>query len=704
MGDVNYKINLSDGGAIEKLRKLEEQAIKTERALDALNKKRKEEVVDKLAARQAMDAQKQHALDMKHASDLHFKRMRDADLETIRKERNQERLAERERRDEEKLAERKRRDQERLARENERNIEKAKTQQMIALELIGRKFNSFANFGFSMLRRGISYGRNIGTDLLDRGGELMKNEADLKTILGEGSGSKVFEQTRQFVRESPFGTEIYDMVKKLSPAFKNRPEAIIPKIKQLADITGADPDMLGRVVEAYATGANTGEARKKLFNTFAAAGEGMIQALSKNLGISRAAVLKKGRAGEIGMADVDKVLAQETGPGGTFYQRLKRVEETPYGRREELKGTFEDIKADIGKKIMESSGFKKFLDALANMFKDEAAIDKIARFGGKVFEKLGEYVEKADKFIRGGGLDKILSSIEYAINHIKEILLILGTAKMVGLATSFVNLLNLFNMSGIVGGAGSTIVGAESAGLLASTSLGPIAAGIALLAGAFYTHPELGEDLSKLGQSFKSFFGNLYETLKPFVNMALDSIAKDLQLIFSLISKSLNNIANGYDMKVIKTAMEWYGKWNDFTKNNREVVGDFIETTVSKFLPNPPGSPMPVTSNGFNPYDPLGLLKLGGKVLGPVDPNRPQPTTTTGTPKEFKTDETKVTGTKALNIYINMEALVKGFNVTAQGVIGTSNSDVGNKVKDVIVQALNEALVEAEGVAAARNR
>lgn len=681
MGDINYKINLSDGGAIEKLRKLEEQANKTEKAIDALNKKRREEVVDKVAARAAMDAQKQHAIDMKYASDLNFKRMRDADMEAMRKERMAERLVEREMRNAEKLADKKRIAAERQAQRDRDNVERLKTQQIIAMELIGRNLNSFANSGFSLLKRGYSAGKGIMTDLLDRGGELMKNEADLKTILGTGAGAKVFSETRKFVRESPFGTEIYDMVKKLSPAYKSTPEAIIPKIKQLADITGADPEMLGRVVDAYATGANTGEARKKMFNTFAAAGEGMIQQLAESMHISRAAVLRKGRKGEIGMSEIDKVLAKETSAGGTFYERLKRVEETPYGRREELKGTFEDIKADIGKRIMEGSGFKKFMDALANMFKDEAAINKIAEFGGKVFTALAGWIDKANTFIQNGGLDKILNGFMFIIDHIKEIMIVLGSAKLLGWAANFVNSLRLLGMLNIGQGvinAATQLPSYMNPGMVGASSLSNTITRSSVALVAEYALPIIWayyvtSGILDLFQKNNEY--NKYENLKKLEDR------KDLNY--------LDFIKKTTEFGVKSDDYESKDKWAKiFMQGGTKAMDEQAEKSAN------------MLSTGY--WDPMAGYKFKGPVKYNSD-GKPVKAAATSSSKDLKSDESKVTGSRALNIYINMEALVKGMQITASGIGGTKDS-IGALVREEVVQALNEALIEAEGVAASRNR
>ena len=218
----------------------------------------------------------------------------------------------------------------------------------------------------------------------ETGAELTKQLVDLQqsTILG----SEVFANAQTMMG---FG---FNALKQGEGDIKS----VTENLKMLGDVSMGDKDHLNGLVLAYSQVAASGKMNAGDLNQFINAGWNPLEQMSKQTGKTIGQLKEEIGEGKISFEKLHEALVGATSEGGKFNNMLGTIAQTPFGKLQQLKGAWEELKIKAGNAFTPLISFA--LD-LAN----------------KVMPYLEKMVEPLAK-----GVEKVAGVMQTAIGYIKS--------------------------------------------------------------------------------------------------------------------------------------------------------------------------------------------------------------------------------------------------------------------------------------------
>lgn len=290
--------------------------------------------------------------------------------------------------------------------------------------------------------------------------------AQFTVMTGSAEKAKnVIGEIADFAEKTPFDKLGLSNAAKTLMAFGTSSEKVVPTLKMLGDVAGADQNRLNSLALVFgqiqSAGRLMGQDLLQLINQ----GFNPLTIISQQTGRSMADLKKDMEQGKISADMVTLAFKAATSEGGLFFGNLEAQSQTLQGRISTLKDNFVTALQNM------AEAFLPILKAGVNMliaFDWTPIVSTVQSFGNALasipFETVATWARR---------LMVLVAAL--AVNHLQKMLLpafaniaTAGASAFKGLTLSFTSFRNL------------AVTGAKSIGLAMKTALGPI--GIALMA------------------------------------------------------------------------------------------------------------------------------------------------------------------------------------------------------------------------------
>lgn len=241
------------------------------------------------------------------------------------------------------------------------------TNEINKLETInGSKFKSWAKDAFDSLpdlakNPIVAIGATVGASLkksMDAGASKMQ----LQVMTDDNIGNRLYGDLTKFANYTVFGTEVYDQATSmLGNGFSD--SEVMPMMKMLGDVSRGSADKLQGLTYAMGQVKGAGKLVGNDLLQLQNAGFYPLAEIAKKTGESVSDVKKRMSNGKVTYDEVRGALERMTGPGGKFYDMLKKIAETPYGKLQQLQGTLDTLMVSIGNVFMPIASV--FMDIMA---------------------------------------------------------------------------------------------------------------------------------------------------------------------------------------------------------------------------------------------------------------------------------------------------------------------------------------------------
>lgn len=267
--------------------------------------------------------------------------------------------------------------------------------------------------------------------------DLEKTRAEFTALIGDASkASKLLSDIEGLSLVTPLGSAELSAAARTLMGFGVSLEDIMPRLKQLGEVSGGDAERLERLALAFGQMSGKGRLMGQELNQMIEQGFNPLQEISRITGETMGELQDRMEAGGISAAEIGRAFESVTGSGGRFNGMMAAIAGTTIGKFNELKETIVVAIRPIGKELL------PMLDDY--MTKIKSMVPRVA-----------EWISKNGSLIRSAG--------ELTIK------LGLASAAIVGIGT-------------VVGNLAST-VGATRIALMAMCG-NPVLTGIAALTGA----------------------------------------------------------------------------------------------------------------------------------------------------------------------------------------------------------------------------
>lgn len=257
----------------------------------------------------------------------------------------------------------------------------------------------------SGVRRAADFVAEQAKDVHDLAMNASKIQADFKLFAGAGDGEKLYKDLSKFIEWSVYGPELYkeaaNMLQVKMPA-----NLIVPKLNQIGDITGGDAEKTHGFAYVYGQTKILGHLQMKDYQQYLNAGWNPLDAINLMNGTPMNKLLDMVSAGKVTSAMIDRAMEYETAPGGRFYNRLRIIGDTPYGREEAMRGSTEQNKQRFGESLLPA--YNEFLTKL------KPIVDDMPNFFNEIQPKANELISNFGEMVK------------YTYDHKKQIGEILG--------------------------------------------------------------------------------------------------------------------------------------------------------------------------------------------------------------------------------------------------------------------------------------
>ena len=290
--------------------------------------------------------------------------------------------------------------------------------------------------------------------------------AEFKVMTGSAErAAGVIREISDFAAKTPFDKLGLSRAAKTLMAFGLQSEKVVPTLKMLGDIAGADQNKLNGLALVFgqiqSTGRLMGQDLLQLINQ----GFNPLTEISKQTGMSVADLKKAMEKGAISADMVTLAFKSATSAGGLFYGNLESQSQTLQGRISTLKDNFVTALQNMAEAFLPL--LKAGVDALI-AFDWTPIVAKVQAFGNALsnipFEDLLAWVRRLSILVVAFATRDLQVTLVNAFLKAAAI----GSSAFQNMTLSFTGFRNI------------AVTGAKSIGLAMKTALGPI--GIALLA------------------------------------------------------------------------------------------------------------------------------------------------------------------------------------------------------------------------------
>lgn len=290
--------------------------------------------------------------------------------------------------------------------------------------------------------------------------------AEFKVMTGSAErASAVIKEISDFAAKTPFDKLGLSRAAKTLMAFGLQSEKVVPTLKMLGDIAGADQNKLNGLALVFgqiqSTGRLMGQDLLQLINQ----GFNPLTEISKQTGMSVADLKKAMEKGSISADMVTLAFKSATSAGGLFYGNLEAQSQTLQGRISTLKDNFVTALQNM------AEAFLPLLKAGTDMliaFDWTPIVATVQSFGAALasvpFEDVLTWVRRLSIAVVAFATRDLQKTLILALAKTAEA----GLTAFQGMTLSFTSFRNI------------AVTGAKSIGLAMKTALGPI--GIALMA------------------------------------------------------------------------------------------------------------------------------------------------------------------------------------------------------------------------------
>ena len=174
--------------------------------------------------------------------------------------------------------------------------------------------------------------------LIDMNSEIEQYLTSFTILLGSTEAAQdMMNDIVDIAKKTPFETtDVVEAIEILSQ-YGQAQDELIPKFKQLADLSRGNADNLNNIALAYARIMNSGKVTLRELNIMIRRGVPVMQALSESTGHTTAELYKLIRAGKLGTEELDKAINYLTLNGGRFEGLVEEQGKTLQGRISTLK-------------------------------------------------------------------------------------------------------------------------------------------------------------------------------------------------------------------------------------------------------------------------------------------------------------------------------------------------------------------------------
>lgn len=290
--------------------------------------------------------------------------------------------------------------------------------------------------------------------------------AEFKVMTGSAErAAAVIKEISDFAAKTPFDKLGLSRAAKTLMSFGLQSEKVVPTLKMLGDIAGADQNKLNGLALVFgqiqSTGRLMGQDLLQLINQ----GFNPLTEISKQTGMSVADLKKAMEKGAISADMVTLAFKSATSAGGLFYGNLEAQSQTLQGRISTLKDNFVTALQNMAEAFLPL--LKAGVDVLI-AFDWTPIVAKVQAFGNALssipFEDLLAWVRRLSILVVAFATRDLQVTLVNAFLKAAAI----GSSAFQNMTLSFSSFRNI------------AVTGAKSIGLAMKTALGPI--GIALLA------------------------------------------------------------------------------------------------------------------------------------------------------------------------------------------------------------------------------
>lgn len=178
--------------------------------------------------------------------------------------------------------------------------------------------------------------------------EAEKSAVSFKVLMGDAAAAgKQVDDLKAYAAETPFAFDDIAAADKKLLAFGVDAAKSQKVIRQLGDIASVSGASLEELAAVYGKMAVTGVSLETI-NQLSERGVNVLGTLAKIKGVSAAQVAKMVSDKKVGLADIDAVLADNTGRGGRFYNGTMQLSQTLEGKISTLKDNISAVTNAFG--------------------------------------------------------------------------------------------------------------------------------------------------------------------------------------------------------------------------------------------------------------------------------------------------------------------------------------------------------------------
>lgn len=242
----------------------------------------------------------------------------------------------------------------------------------------------------------VGYSANAG---LQGGAQRMSFE----TMAGNQAGGKLYKDITKFAQDSIFGNELYKNAQ-TQLAFGAEAKEVMPTLRMLGDISMGDTERLKSLNLAYSQSRSAGKLMGQDLLQFVNAGFNPLQQMSEQTGKSMAKLREEMSEGKISFDKVKGAFIAATSAGGKFYKMTDRIAETPFGKREALRGQIQGLGLEIGEALAPAIG--ELIDKYANPaveYIGKEIIPKVSGIVNGAMDMIDSYAPILERMLDTGG-------------------------------------------------------------------------------------------------------------------------------------------------------------------------------------------------------------------------------------------------------------------------------------------------------------
>jgi len=217
---------------------------------------------------------------------------------------------------------------------------------------------------FEGARMAAEEGKKQLQEVFGGGMEAGMTKMELNVLAGDGAGNKLYEDTKDYIKGSMFGPQLFNQEKELL-GYGEQAKNIVPLMKEMGDISMGDPVKMGSLTEVLGKVEMYGHFQQAFMRQLATTGFNPVQELYRATG-------KKVDPDDITTAMYKQAMVFATSKGGRFDQMQEKIMETPGGQYHRAMTNIAMEKEELGVKLLPVIG--RFISAI------EPMIDKLPGF------------------------------------------------------------------------------------------------------------------------------------------------------------------------------------------------------------------------------------------------------------------------------------------------------------------------------------